>query len=54
MWFHGQPRFDDWILYASESPAAHSGRGLVFGAMYARPGTRIASVAQEGVIRVPR
>jgi acyl-CoA thioesterase-2 len=54
VWLHRRPRFDDWLLYVSESPAAHAARGLVFGAMYARDGNRIASVAQEGLIRVRR
>lgn len=55
VWLHRPPRFDDWVLYASQSPAAHSARGLVFGGMYRRSdGARIASVAQEGLIRVRR
>jgi acyl-CoA thioesterase-2 len=55
VWLHRSPRFDDWVLYASHSPAAHAARGLVFGGMYRRSdGARIASVAQEGLIRVPR
>jgi acyl-CoA thioesterase-2 len=54
-WLHRPPRFDDWVLFASESPAAHAARGLVFGGMYRRrDGVRLASVAQEGLIRVPR
>jgi len=52
LWLHRSARFDDWVLYASESPIAASGRGLVLGAMYARDGRRIASSAQEGLIRV--
>ncbi len=51
MWFHRPPRFDDWLLYISESPVAHAARALVLGAMYRRDGTRIASVAQEGLLR---
>ena len=48
-------RFDGWVLYASQSPAAHAARGLVFGGMYRRSdGLRIASVAQEGLVRIPR
>jgi acyl-CoA thioesterase len=35
----------------SESPVAVAGRGLVFGAIYASTGARLASVAQEGIIR---
>jgi acyl-CoA thioesterase-2 len=54
VWIHRPPRFDDWILYASESPVAHAARGLVLGALYDRAGIRIASVAQEGLIRIPR
>lgn len=54
MWVHRPPRFDDWILYVSESPVSFAARGLAFGAMYTRDGTRFASVAQEGLIRVAR
>ena len=52
MWFHHPPRFDDWLLYVSESPVAHAARALIFGAMYRTDGTRACSVVQEGLIRV--
>ena len=42
------------MLYASESPVAHAARGLIFGGLYTGDGVRIASVAQEGLIRLPR
>jgi acyl-CoA thioesterase-2 len=45
---------EDWLLYASESPAAHAARGLIFGGVYTRAGVRIASVAQEALIRTAR
>jgi acyl-CoA thioesterase-2 len=54
LWLHESVRLDDWVLYVSESPVCVAGRGLVLGAMYARTGRRIASVAQEGVIRAGR
>jgi acyl-CoA thioesterase-2 len=54
MWLHRPARFDDWVLYASRSPVAEAARGLVLGAMFDRKGVRIASVAQEGLIRTPR
>lgn len=54
MWFHRAPRFDDWVLYTSYSPAAHAARAVIFAGMYGRDGTRIASVAQEGLFRAPR
>jgi acyl-CoA thioesterase-2 len=54
LWLHERVCLDDWVLYVSESPVCAAGRGLVLGAMYARTGRRIASVAQEGVIRAGR
>jgi len=53
MWWHRDGRADDWILYAQESPSAQSGRGLSFGRMFDRGGRLIATVAQEGMVRVP-
>ncbi len=52
MWFHRPVRAHDWILYAQSSPSAQGGRGLGIGRMFARDGTLLASVAQEGMIRI--
>ena len=52
MWFHQQPRFDDWLLYDMTSPAASNARGLAHGRMYNQAGELIVSVAQEGLLRV--
>lgn len=54
LWFHYPPRFDDWLLFTSESPAAHNARALILGQMYSRAGVRVASFAQEGLVRLPR
>lgn len=54
VWLHRPARFEGWILYASHSPVAHAARGLVHGAMYDARGVRVASVVQEGLVRVPR
>ncbi|GAB4323552.1 MAG: acyl-CoA thioesterase II [Dehalococcoidia bacterium] len=54
VWFHRPPRFDDWLLFTSEAPVAAAGRALVYGAMWSRDGTRVASVAQEGLHRYAR
>ena len=54
VWLHRPARFEGWILYASHSPIAHGARGLVIGAMYDAQGVRVASVVQEGLVRVPR
>jgi acyl-CoA thioesterase-2 len=51
LWFHRPPRFDDWLLDTRQTPAAYDGRPLITGAMYRREGTRVVSVAQEGLIR---
>lgn len=50
VWLHGTARLDDWFVYDCHSPAAHAGRGLAFGAMYARSGERFATVVQEGLL----
>ncbi|MBZ9656537.1 acyl-CoA thioesterase II [Phyllobacterium lublinensis] len=52
MWFHRPCRFDDWLLYAADSPSTSGARGFNRGAIYSRDGTLIASTAQEGLIRV--
>lgn len=54
MWWHRSGRADEWLLYVQESPNAVGGRGLSLGRMYSREGVLLASVAQEGTIRVPR
>lgn len=52
MWFHDSFRLDDWLLYAMDSPAAGGARGFCRGSIYTRDGRLVASVAQEGLIRV--
>jgi acyl-CoA thioesterase II len=53
MWFHRYGRVDEWMLYVQESPNARGGRGLSLGRIYSRDGVLLASVAQEGMVRVP-
>jgi acyl-CoA thioesterase II len=52
MWFHRPFRADDWLLYAEDSPSASGGRGFTRGSLFSRDGRLVASVAQEGLIRV--
>ena len=54
MWFHGDFRIDEWLLYRSESPFAGGSRGMNFGSIYRQDGTLVASVAQEGLMRLHR
>jgi acyl-CoA thioesterase-2 len=53
MWWHRPGRADEWLLYAMESPTAQGGRGLATGRFYDRAGRLLASVAQEGMVRLP-
>jgi acyl-CoA thioesterase-2 len=53
MWWHRPARADEWLLYVGESPSAQGGRGLAHARIYRQDGTLVASVAQEGMLRVP-
>ena len=52
MWFHRPGRADDWTLYTQSSPSASSGRGLATGRMFNADGNLLATVAQEGMLRL--
>lgn len=52
MWFHRPHALDDWLLYAQDSPSAVGSRGFSRGSLYARDGSLVASVAQEGLVRL--
>ncbi|MBS0470305.1 MAG: acyl-CoA thioesterase II [Proteobacteria bacterium] len=52
MWFHHPFKVDDWMLYAQDSPSGSGGRGFNRGAIYTRDGKLVASVVQEGLMRV--
>jgi acyl-CoA thioesterase-2 len=51
VWFHRTLRVDGWLLYVQDSPAAAGARGFARGTLFARDGTLVASVAQEGLVR---
>jgi acyl-CoA thioesterase-2 len=53
MWFHRPVKVDEWLLYVQNSPSAQGGRGLAMGHIYSREGSLVATVAQEGMVRVP-
>jgi acyl-CoA thioesterase-2 len=52
MWFHRPFRADEWLLYDQSSPTAHGARALAEGAVYDRAGQRVATVVQEGLLRL--
>ena len=54
MWFHRPFRADDWLLFSHDSPSASGGRGLTRGLVFDRGGRLVATVMQEGLIRVAR
>ena len=51
MWFHGDFRADEWLLYSQDSPSASGARGLNRGNIFTQDGRLVCSVAQEGLIR---
>ncbi|TJY64053.1 acyl-CoA thioesterase II [Arthrobacter sp. CAU 1506] len=53
MWWHRPVRVDDWLLYVQSSPSASGARGLAVGKIFNRDGELVATVAQEGMIRIP-
>lgn len=54
MWFHSPAKVDQWMLYVQQSPAAQNSRGLALGKIFSREGVLLATVAQEGMVRVPQ
>ena len=54
LWFHRPFRADEWLLYAQDSPNLSDSRGFSRGLIFARDGTLVASVAQEGLLRLRR
>ena len=52
MWFHRPFLTDEWMLYQQDSPFSGGARGFSRGAIFNGEGDLIASVAQEGLIRL--
>jgi len=52
IWFHREFRMDEWLLLALESPVAGNARGFTRGTLFNTQGQLVASVVQEGLIRV--
>ena len=51
IWFHRPSNFNDWHLYAQDSPSASGARGFIRGEIFNADGTLVASIAQEGLLR---
>ncbi|MBW8784745.1 MAG: acyl-CoA thioesterase II [Novosphingobium sp.] len=52
VWFHDDFRADEWLLYVARSGWAGRARGFVTGQIFAPDGRLVASVAQEGMLRL--
>ncbi|MET0943025.1 MAG: acyl-CoA thioesterase II [Mesorhizobium sp.] len=52
MWFHRPHPLDGWLLYTQDTPSSSGSRGFTRGSLYGEDGTLIASVVQEGLIRL--
>jgi acyl-CoA thioesterase-2 len=52
MWFHRDFRADEWLLYDTDSPIAHGGRGLARGFLFNEAGELKVSMVQEGLMRI--
>ena len=52
IWFHRPFRADEWWLYDQFSPFAGGGRGLALARVFSQSGELVATVAQEGLIRL--
>lgn len=54
MWWHRRARADEWMLFVQDSPSAENGRGLGLLRIFARTGELLATVGQQGIVRLPR
>lgn len=52
VWFHRPFRADEYLLVVMESPRACDGRALCVARVYTENGELVASLAQEGTLRV--
>jgi acyl-CoA thioesterase-2 len=52
MWFHRDFRIDQWLLFVMKSPSASNSRGFAMGNVFTQDGLLIATITQEGLMRV--
>ncbi len=52
MWFHKPFDSTEWLLYDLDSPILFESKGFTRGLIYTKSGELVASVAQEGLIRI--
>lgn len=54
IWFHRPFRVDDWLLFDLAGHGVANSRGLALAHVFGSDGTHVATVAQEGLVRVRR
>lgn len=54
VWFHRPARADQWLLFDSRGHGLVNARGMATGTVHTRDGVHVATIAQEGLIRVAR
>jgi acyl-CoA thioesterase-2 len=52
LWLHRAFRVDQWLLYDQVSPQTGGGRGLSQGRYFTQDGQLVASMCQEGLLRI--
>jgi len=52
LWIHRSVPLDDWLLFHKHTSTASGARGLSHAEFFARDGTLVASVSQEGLMRI--
>ena len=52
IWFHREPKADEWMLYMMDCDWTGGARGLSRGQIFDQSGHLIASTMQEGMIRI--
>jgi acyl-CoA thioesterase II len=52
IWFHRPSVMDAWVLYDQSSPSAFGAVGLAIGHAFSRAGDLLATVSQQGLVRV--
>lgn len=53
MWWHHDGRMDEWVALVQDSPVATRGTGLGTARLFSAEGRLLASVVQEGLVRLP-
>ena len=54
MWFHEDLDINEWLLYSGEVSSVGGGRATCQVGIYGQSGERVASAAQEGMVRIPK